>query len=301
MYPSVGVRASAAPRIAVAGVDFVDAGFFRVLDVPIVRGRAFTSDEERQATPVAIVSEAAARALWPTADPIGQFVEQSAEPPRQSRLARVRSARVIGVSRNAVSGWIGTGLERPVIYYATRADSGGTKILARVSGDARQGRQRIDRDIGAVDQSAVIEMHTLDDYLAVQRWPFKIFSLISSAIGAIALLLTLIGIYGVLSYVVAQRTKEIGIRMALGASVGGVVGQVLRQSARYAVVGIVPGTVLALGVSKLFASVLVIVDTFDPTGYAFGAAIVLIACLAAAWAPARRAARIDPMAALRYE
>src|SRR5207244_5235527 len=93
MYPSVGVRASAAPRIAVAGVDFVDAGFFRVLDVPIVRGRAFTSDEERQATPVAIVSEAAALALWPGGDPIGQFVVQSAEPPRQSALARVRSAR----------------------------------------------------------------------------------------------------------------------------------------------------------------------------------------------------------------
>src|SRR6266581_2809511 len=284
MYPSLGVRVSGAPRIAVAGVDFVDASFFRVLDVPIVRGRAFTADEERQAAPVAVVSEAAARALWPTGDPIGQFVEQSAQPPRQSALARVRSARVIGVSRNAVSGWIGTGLERPVIYYPTGADSGRTKILARVSGDASQARQRIDRDIGAVDQSAIIEIHTLDDYLAVQRWPFKIFSWASSAIGAIALLLTLIG-----------------IRMALGASVGGVVGQVLRQSARYAVVGIVPGTVLALGVSKLFASVLFIVDTFDPAGYAFGATVVLLACLAAAWAPARRAARVDPLVALRYE
>src|SRR5256884_681879 len=301
MYPSLGVRVSGAPRIAVAGVDFVDAGFFRVLDVPIVRGRAFTADEERQAAPVAVVSEAAALALWPGGDPIGQFVVQSAEPPRQSALARVRSARVIGVSRNAVSGWIGTGLERPVIYYPTRADSAGTKILARVSGDASQARQRIDRDIGAVDQSAVIEIHTLEDYLAVQRWPFKIFSWAASAIGAIALLLTLIGIYGVLSYLVAQRTKEIGIRMALGATVGGVVGQVLRQSAAYAVVGIVPGTVLALGLSKLFASVLFIVDTFDPAGYAFGASVVLIACLAAAWAPARRAARVDPMVALRYE
>ena len=104
-----------------------------------------------------------------------------------------------------------------------------------------------------------------------------------------------------LSYLVAQRTKEIGIRMALGASVGGVVGQVLRQSARYGVVGIVPGTVLALGVSQLFASVLFIVDTFDPAGYAFGAAVVLAACLLAAWAPSRRAARVDPLDALRHE
>src|SRR5207302_1685642 len=188
MYPSLGVRVSGAPRIAVAGVDFVDAGFFRVLDVPIVRGRAFTADEERQAAPVAVVSEAAALALWPGGDPIGQFVVQS----------------------------------------------------------------------------AVIEIHTLEDYLAVQRWPFKIFSWAASAIGAIALLLTLIGIYGVLSYLVAQRTKEIGIRMALGATVPAVVGHVVQQAFRYAAIGIAAGSVLALGVSKLFASVLFIVDTFDP-------------------------------------
>ncbi len=270
MYPSLGVRVAGEPRIAVAAVDFVDAGFFRVLDVPIVRGRAFTADDERLATPVAVVSQAAARALWPTGDAIGQFVQLTAEPPRDSRLARVRSARVIRISRNAVSGWIGTGLERPVIYYPTAPESAGTNIVARVMGDASQARQRIDVEA-------------------------------SSAIGAIALLLTLISIYGVLSYVVAQRTKEIGVRMALGASVRSVVGQVVRQSCRYAVVGIVPGTVLALGVSKLFASVLWIVDTFDPAGYAFGAGVVLIACLAAAWAPARRAARVDPMVALRYE
>src|SRR5207245_11260027 len=256
--------------------------------------------EGRHAAPVAVVSEAAARALWPTGDPIGQFVEQSAEPPRQSRLARVRSARVVGVARNAVSGWIGTGLERPVIYYPTGADSGGTKILARVSGDASQARQRIDRDIGAVDQSAVIAIHAQDDYLAVQRWPFKIFSWASSAIGAIALLLTLIGIYGVLSYLVAQRTKEIGIRMALGATVPAVVGHVVQQAFRYAAIGIAAGSVLALGVSKLFASVLFIVDTFDPAGYAFGAAVVLAACLLAPWAPSRRVARVHPVGGVTH-
>jgi predicted permease len=300
-YPALGVRVAGTPRIATAAVDFVDAGFFRVIDIRIVRGRAFTGDEERLALPVAVVSEATAHALWPTGDPIGQFVEQSTEPPRTSRLARVRSARVIGISRNAVSGWIGTGLSRPVIYYPTHAESPGTNIVARVIGDVSQARQRIDRDLSAADPSAVIEMHTLDDYLAVQRWPFRIFSWAASAIGALALALTLIGIYGVLSYVVAQRTREIGIRMALGASTGLVVGQVVRQSLRYGVVGIAAGGVLALGVSKLFASVLVIVNTFDPGGYAFGAAVVLTACVAAAWAPSRRAARVDPMVALRYE
>jgi len=301
MYPSLGVRGAGDARIAVAGVDFVDAGFFRVVGIPIVRGRPFTQDEERRGSPVAIVSEAAARALWAGRDPIGQLVQQSAEPPRDSRLARARTARVIGVSRNAVSGWIGTGLERPVVFYPASADSAGANVLARVTGDAKQAQRRIDLDVSAVDPRAINEIHTLDDYLAVQRWPFRIFSWLSAAIGALALTLTVIGIYGVLSYLVAQRTKEIGIRMALGASVGVVVGKVLRQSLRYAVVGIAAGSVLALGVSKVFASVLVIVDTFDPAGYAWGIAVVLAACVAAAWAPSQRAARVNPVEMLREE
>ena len=301
MYPTLGVRATGASQIAVAGVDFVDSAFFGVLGIPIVRGRGFNADEQHRGAPVAVVSEAAAHALWPASDPIGQFVEQSAEPPRGSPLARVRSAQVIGVSRNAVSGWIGTGLDRPVIYYPTSSEAQGAKIVARVTGDVSQARLVIDRDLAAVDPSAVIEMHSLDDYLATQRWPFRVFSLISSAIGMIALVLTLIGIYGLLSYLVAQRTREIGIRMALGASAPIVVGQVLRQSLRYAVVGIAAGSVLALAVSKLFQSVLVIVNTFDPAGYVFGSAVVLAVCLAAAWAPSRRAARVNPLEALRQE
>jgi len=301
MYPSLGVRAAGDRRIEIAGVDFVDAGFFRVVDIPILRGRGFSDDEEGRGSPVAIVSEAAARALWPGRDPIGQLLQLSAEPPRDSRLARVRTARVIGVSRNAVSGWIGTGLTRSVVFYPTSADSTGARIVARVTGDVSQARQRIDVDLAAVDQRAVTEIHTLDDYLAVQRWPFRIFSWVAAAIGAVALTLTVIGIYGVLSYLVAQRAKEIGIRMALGASVGVVVGKVLRQCLRYAVVGIAAGSVLALGVSKVFASVLVIVDTFDPAGYALGVVVVLAACVAAAWAPSQRAARVNPAAMLREE
>src|SRR5438034_1628823 len=301
MYPAQGVRVAGDRRIEIAGVDFVDAGFFSVVGIPILRGRAFTDDEEGRGSPVAVVSEAAARALWPGRDPIGQLLQLSAEPPRDSRLARVRTARVIGVSRNAVSGWIGTGLGRSVVFYPASADSTGAQIVARVTGDASQARQRIDVDLAAVDQRAINEIHTLDDYLAVQRWPFKIFSWVAAAIGAVALTLTVIGIYGVLSYLVAQRSKEIGIRMALGASVGVVVGKVLRQCLRYAVVGIAAGSVLALGVSKLCASVLVIVDTFDPAGYAFGVMVVLAACVAAAWAPSRRAAQVNPAAMLREE
>jgi len=301
MYPSVGVRPVGDRRIETPGVDFVDAGYFRVLDVPILRGRSFTDAEERETAPVAIVSEAAARLLWPGRDAVGQVVQLSADPPRDSRLARVRTARVIGVARNAVGGWIGTGVDRPLVYYPASADSAGARIVARVAGDASTARQRIERDLAVVDEGAVDEAHALDSYLAVQRWPFQMFSWVSSAIGVIALVLTLIGTYGVLSYLVAQRSREIGVRMALGASVSAVVGLVMRQSLRYAVIGLVAGTVAAIAVSRLAGSLLIIVDTFDPAGYAFGIAAVLLACVAAAWAPARRAARVNPVEALRAE
>jgi ABC-type antimicrobial peptide transport system permease subunit len=121
------------------------------------------------------------------------------------------------------------------------------------------------------------------------------------AIGVLALLLTLSGIYGVLSYVVSQRTKEIGIRMALGATTGAVTGLVLKQSMRLGIMGTALGGVLALGVSRILASGLVMIDTFDVLPYIGGALLVLSACAAAAYFPSRRAARIDPNFTLRYD
>jgi ABC-type antimicrobial peptide transport system permease subunit len=117
----------------------------------------------------------------------------------------------------------------------------------------------------------------------------------------IALLLTLTGVFGVLSYVVAQRRKEFGIRLALGASPRGLVALVLRQSLRLAVLGVLAGMTLALGVSRLLASVVVSVNTYDPAGYAIGAGAVLGACLIAAYIPSRRAAAVDPTQTLRTD
>jgi ABC-type antimicrobial peptide transport system permease subunit len=124
---------------------------------------------------------------------------------------------------------------------------------------------------------------------------------LSSAIGILALLLTLSGIYGVISYVITQRTKEIGIRMALGATSGSVTGLMLKQSIKLAGIGILAGGVLALGMSKALASVLVMINTFDGMAYIGGASLVLGACVAAAYSPSRRASRVDPLRTLRYD
>ena len=124
---------------------------------------------------------------------------------------------------------------------------------------------------------------------------------LAGGIGVLALLLTISGIYGMLSYAVARRTQEIGVRIALGASSGRIVEMIVRQSLRLCAFGLAIGLAAALGVSKLLSSVLVMMHMFDLPAFAAGIAIVVAACLAAAVHPARRAARIEPLVALRYE
>src|SRR5205085_11193614 len=143
--------------------------------------------------------------------------------------------------------------------------------------------------------------HTGKDILAVQRYPFRASSWIAGAIGTIALLLTLTGVYGVLAYLVAQRTREIGVRMALGADARDIVFLVVRESGRFAAVGLATGLLLSLAASSLLGNALYLVHAFDPAGYIIGTGVVVIACLAAAWLPSRRAARVDPLVALRAE
>ena len=301
-FPTIAIRADGGGRAEQTAYNFVSEQYFSILGIPLESGRGFNERETLSGEQVAVVSAAFARRVWPRADPIGQVVRIASDVPAAGDLDRVRTARVIGVARNAVSGWIGTGLERPVIYYPKRFDAPGMRILARVSGNEEQARRQIDKDVqGALASSPLDEIHTLNDFLSTQIYPFKAFSWVSSALGAIALLLTLTGIYGVLSYLVTQRTKEIGIRMALGASMPMVVSLVVRQSFVFAVVGIAIGVALSLGASRVFDSVLPIVNTFDIVGYASGAAVVLVAALAASFAPARRAARVDPLQALREE
>ena len=301
-FQTLAVRVEGSSRSEQTAYNFVSERYFSILGISIARGRAFTVSEAQSGEQVAVVSEAFARQMWPGVDPLGQIIRISSHVPAAGDLDRVRSARIVGVARNAVSGWIGTGLQRPVIYYPKRFDAPGMRVLARVAGNEDQAQQRLDADIqGAMAASPIEEIHTLNDFLAIQIYPFMAFSWVSSALGGIALLLTLAGVYGVLSYLVTQRTKEIGIRMALGASLPMVVGLVMRQSFLFALAGIAIGTVLSLGVSRVFQSVLVIVNTFDVVAYASGATVVLVAAMTASFAPARRAARVDPVRTLREE
>jgi ABC-type antimicrobial peptide transport system permease subunit len=171
----------------------------------------------------------------------------------------------------------------------------------RVRGDAETARRTLDLDVERAVPGSLDQLHKLDDFIAAQAFPMRVAYWVSSAVGAIALLLTLSGIYGVLSYLVAQRTKEIGIRMSLGASRLAVVGLVLGQSARLAFIGLAIGSVFALAMTRVIASELQSILTFDLAAFSVGPALVIAASLVAAFLPARRAAKVDPVVALRQD
>jgi predicted permease len=290
-------------RRATASYTIVSPSYFDLLGIPIVRGRVFDKDEARTRSPVVIVSDGAAQRLWPARDPIGQMilVADDSLAGRAQSLSPYRVARVIGVARNAVPGWIGVDMSEPVLYYPSPLVARQTHLLVQVAGDAERARQGIAEQLAAVFGGTIREVHRLEGYRAVQVYPFHAMRWVSSALGLIALVLTLTGIYGVLSYAVAQRTKEIGIRMALGATASGVIALVLRQSVRIAVAGIAAGVAIALAVSSFFASRVQMMNAFDLAGYASGVLLVFVASMIAAYVPSRRAANVDPLKALRHD
>jgi ABC-type antimicrobial peptide transport system permease subunit len=155
--------------------------------------------------------------------------------------------------------------------------------------------------LAALGPGAIGDIHSLDQYRAGALYAFRLASMIGAAVGGLALLLTLSGIYGVVSYFVTQRTKEIGIRVALGATTRTVTGLVLKQSLRLTVFGLVLGIGLAIGLSRLLASIWPFMQVFDAAAIGGGVLLVASTALAAGYIPSRRAAQINPIQTLRYD
>jgi predicted permease len=290
--PSVTVSAGQNGSAISSSYNEVSPEFFGVLGIPITRGRNFTPEEAAADSPVAILSAAAAQRLFGYADSLGRVVHVSGTP--------ARDVRVIGVAGDIVTCCIPFGKDAALLYRPT-IPSAHRSLLVRVRGNAEVECRRLDAELARRAPGAVEEIHALDQYLAGGIYPFRAASLIAFAVGGLALLLTVSGIYGVLSYLVAQRTKEIGIRVALGATADAVIRLVLEQCLRLAAIGIGLGVFLALGLSRLIASEMVFLRAFDPAAFSAGVLLVACAALAAGYFPSRRAARIDPITTLRYD
>ena len=289
---------------------FVSPEYFDVFDIPIVRGRGFTAAERDGEHPVAIVSESIARELWPNSSGIGETFRLERDVGTQTRpgdepLESARVITIVGVSRD-VAGFRITDTTGAGIFLPTSINAPNTSVAARVTGDSGVARgilldrlTRVDPNIGLiVTMRTVARLETF--FLQIAFW-------VSLVLGGLALLLTVSGLFSVLSYLVEQRTREIGVRMALGASSRRVTQLIVAQTARPLVYGLLAGVGLAASLATFLiaiptaAPITEIVHVTDPIAYGVSLLVIVAACLLAAWIPATRAARLDPMRTLRQE
>ena len=301
----ISVLPSGRKESIAAGYNFVSEAFFSVFRIPLVRGRIFTAGEAIGGAPVVVVSEAAARRFWPDQDAVGQTIAIEARPhrvPYYDRAPSYATAHVIGIVRDAISGVIANGPEPSYIYFPTSPrDADNDSLLVRVKGDAAAGQGALTATLDKIAPSIADQINPMDQVFAVQIYPFRVLFWLSAFLGVLALVLTASGIYGVMSYLVSQRTKEIGIRVALGADVRAVVAMVVKQSMRLAAIGTLAGVLFTLAVAPVFAHQLAAIDPYDVVAYGGGASLVLAAVLAASFYPSRRAVRIDPAVTLRCD
>jgi predicted permease len=285
---------------------FVTPEYFSILRIPILRGRGFRTDEAESSAAVAIVSASTAATFWPGEDPVGKTIR--IEPPDGRPVDDVSGYRyvaVVGVVRDVVSGILIDGVDAGHIYLPTdAANPRATALLVRGRADREltpAALQRIFKRAGPDPET--FEALPLEEMRALQVYPLQAASWIGSLLGVIALALSVSGLYGVLTYMLSQRTKEIGIRMALGATATAVVAMVMRQCARIAGTGAAIGLAMTAAVTVFLGSQIHLrhVSFVDVASFAGGVGVVLVAAAVAVYQPARRATLIDPAEALRNE
>jgi predicted permease len=285
-----------------SGFNIVSPEYFKVLEIPLLRGRTFSQPEAEAEAAVALVSQATARKLWPDGDAIGKSIMVDRNTPYIGDVPASDHVVVIGIAKDVTSRGVISGRDSTMIYFPTSVHAKHPRtFLIRGKGDAASTTRHLEAALTAAVPNRPAIAISLDEMFLTQMYPFWAASWISAMLGGLALLLTLSGMYGVLSYLVGQRTKEIGIRIALGATPGIVVRLVLRQSLQFAAWGVAVGLALAFGGSLVLRHLLTVINAFDAASYALGAAIVVTASLAAAFFPSSRAARINPIETLRAD
>jgi len=281
-------------RVYLAGSNHVGPNYFETLSIPIIRGRTFNPSDRDGAPRVAIINEALAQRCWPGQDPIGKLL--------RGGLGDA-TYEVVGVARTEPNLQTG-GKAEPFVYLSWYqiATSPYLNWVVRTEAAPATMFNPIRRALLSVDPDlAIFEMRTMEEHLAFSLLPLRLGSLFFGSFGLLALVLAAIGLYGVMSYDVALRTREIGIRTALGARPGDVIWLILRDGTRMTLAGLVIGLLLSVALVHGVSRELFRVQGLEPTPFVVITLFLGSIALLASWLPARRATKLDPMIALRHE
>jgi len=267
--------------------------YLETMGIPLVDGREFTMQDDKKESRVVLVNETFARRFWPGETALGKRIRSSTDRPYWE---------VIGVAKDGKYWSLGED-PQPFIYYPMVHDYEGSAALV-VSTDSEPAGliNAIRGEVQQMDPNLpVYDVKTLNDHMRLSLFPLRAGAWVAGSFALLALTLAGLGIYGVMAYSVSQRTREIGIRMALGANSRDVLGLVIKQGMRLALIGLGVGLAGSLAVTRLMSSVLYGVSATDAVTFALVSSLLATVVLAACYIPARRAARVDPMIALRYE
>ena len=268
-------------------------GYVETMRQPLLRGREFNARDGERDPKAIMVNQAAARRYWPGRDAVGMHI-------LVGRLAQpIEIVGVLGDVRNVNLA----ADPQPEIYFPyAQLPTSSMNLVVRAAGDPRRLTSAIRAQVFAVDSTQpVTDVRTMDDVLEAGAAQPRFTTSLLGGLSVTALILAIVGIYGVIAYSVAERTQEMGIRMALGARRGDILAMVLRQGMLLAAIGIALGLAAALALTRLLSSLLYRVSVTDPVTFGGGAAVFLLVALAASLVPARRATRVDPATALRGE